>query len=145
MVEGGSGQSVHATARRRGILTIATLVAAVAAACVQPASAGSACADAVLEEWTEGTLGSTYSPDCYEAAIDALPEDLRAYTTAADDISRAAITASRKAPARELTSSTAEPASVRSFPQAVIVLAVAVGLLAATGLTASLYRRRRAR
>jgi hypothetical protein len=145
MVEGGSGQSVQATARRRGILTIATLVVAVAAACVQTASAGSACADAVLEEWTEGTLGSTYSPDCYEAAIDALPEDLRAYTTAADDISRAAITASRKAPARELTSSTAEPASVRSLPQAVIVLAVAVGLLAATGLTASLYRRRRAR
>jgi hypothetical protein len=145
MIEGGSVHSVHATARRSGTLTIATLVVAVAAACAQPASAGPACADAVLEEWTEGTLGSTYSPDCYEAAIDALPEDLRAYTTAADDISRAAITASRRAPARELASSPAEPASVRSLPQAVIVLAVAVGLLAAAGLTASLYRRRRAR
>ena len=145
MVEGGSVQPMQATAGRGGTLAIATLVVAVAAACVQPASARPACADAILEDWSEGTLGSAYSPDCYEAAIDALPEDLRAYTTAADDISRAAISAGRKAPDRELASSPAEPASVRSFPQPVIVLAVVVGLLAATGLTASLYRRRRAR
>src|SRR4026208_228914 len=61
------------------------------------AAARPACADAVLHDWTKGTLGSGYAPECYEAAIDALPEDLRAYTSAAHDTTRAAISASRNA------------------------------------------------
>lgn len=145
MVEGGSVQPLHATARLGGFaLGVATLVA-LAAVCAQPAAAGSACADAILEDWTEGTLGPTYSPDCYEAAIDALPEDLRAYTTAADDIARVAVSASRELSTRELASSPVEPASVRAFPRAVIVLAALVTILAATGLSASVFRRRRSR
>jgi hypothetical protein len=113
-----------------------------------------ACAEAVLDDWTRGTLHSQYSPECYEAAIDALPEDLRAYTTAADDIRRAEITASRAANAsasagdlssRRLVSESAAGDPLRAFPTEVAVLAVIIAVLGAGGATAALVRRRRAR
>ena len=70
---------------RRCLTTLAVAVAVIAfVACGAGTAARPACADAVLHDWTKGTLGSGYAPECYEAAIDALPEDLRAYTSAAD-------------------------------------------------------------
>lgn len=48
-----------------------------------------ACGKAVLSDWADGRIDRTYADPCYLAAIDALPEDVRAYTTAKDDISRA--------------------------------------------------------
>ncbi len=118
---------------------------AVVAGCTYPSSARSACADAVLADWTKGTIRSTFPLDCYDEAIDALPEDLRAYTTAADDISRAAIAATREdRPTRQLTAAAGANESVRAFPSTVAVFGVLVTLVAASGLAASLLRRRRA-
>ena len=48
-----------------------------------------ACGKAVLADWTDGRIDRTYPDPCYLAAIDVLPEDVRAYTSAKDDISRA--------------------------------------------------------
>jgi hypothetical protein len=48
-----------------------------------------ACGEAVLTDWADGRIDRTYPEPCYEAAIDVMPEDLRAYTTAKDDIARA--------------------------------------------------------
>lgn len=48
-----------------------------------------ACGKAVLSDWSDGRIDRTYPDSCYEAAIDTMPEDVRAYTTAKDDISRA--------------------------------------------------------
>lgn len=48
-----------------------------------------ACGRTVLEDWSDGRLDTTYSGPCYLAALDGMPEDLRAYTTAHDDITRA--------------------------------------------------------
>jgi hypothetical protein len=144
MVEGGP---LERTARRGGLaLAIAALAAVLASVCAQPAAARPACVDAILEEWSAGALDSVYPLDCYDAAIDALPEDLRAYTTAADDISRAAIAASRSdAPVRQLASAPGESETVTTFPVAVVVLAALVALLAASGTAAALIRRGRAR
>ena len=47
------------------------------------------CGKAVLADWTDGTIDKIYAGPCYLAAIDRLPEDVRAYTTAKDDITRA--------------------------------------------------------
>ena len=118
-----------------------------------PASASKPdCADAVLDDWTRGTLGSGYSPDCYERAIDALPEDLRAYTTAADDITRAGIAASRAAAvgtvsrsARRLAETPATEDQLRAFPTEVAVLGGVLALLLPAGLVAALVRRWRGR
>jgi hypothetical protein len=99
----------------------------------------------VLRDWTRGTLDATYPADCYHAAIDALPEDLRAYTTAADDISRVAIAATREAAPRELAAAPVADESVRAFPVTVVVLSVFVVALVSSGVVASLVGRGRPR
>lgn len=48
-----------------------------------------ACGKAVLSDWSDGRIDRSYPDPCYQAAIDVMPEDLRAYSTAKDDISRA--------------------------------------------------------
>jgi hypothetical protein len=50
------------------------------------------CGQAVLSDWRDGRIDETYPEPYYLDAIDSLPEDLRAYTTARDDISRALLT-----------------------------------------------------
>ena len=146
MSGGGSIQGMRATARRSGlVLAIVAVAVAVAAGCAYPSSQRPACADTILEEWTRGALESTHPADCYDAAIDALPEDLRAYTTAADDISRVALTANRTAPTRRLQSAAPADTSVRAFPAEIALLVGLGAALVITGLGAALVRRRRLR
>ena len=47
-----------------------------------------ACGKAVLTDWSDGGIDETYPGPCYLAAIEDLPEDVRAYSSAKDDISR---------------------------------------------------------
>jgi hypothetical protein len=144
LLEGGSIHLTLATIRRTVLVpSIAALALAVAAGCAYPSTARSACADAILEDWTQGMLEPTYPADCYDEAIDALPDDLRAYTTAADDISRVAVEAGRETPVRRLASTSSADTSVRAFPVEIVFLGVLVAALAATGLGAALLRRRR--
>jgi hypothetical protein len=127
-------------------LASAAIAAVLLSVWAAPAQARPDCATAIIDEWANGTLSSPYPLDCYDAAIDALPEDLRAYTTAADDISRAATAASRSDVAtRQLASTPVAAENARAFPVTVLLLATFVLLLAASGLAASIVRRRRAR
>ena len=142
---------------KRGSIVTFVLACAVLAALVRPGVGSAdrpACAEAVLDDWTRGTLDSHYSPECYEAAIDALPEDLRAYTTAADDIGRAAIAATRainaSAPggepaSRDVASEAGADDALRAFPAEVAVLGVLLILLVSGGTAAALLRWRRGR
>jgi hypothetical protein len=142
---------------RRGSTLAVVFVCAVLAVLLRPGVAAAdrpACAEAVLDDWTQGTLDSHYSPECYQAAIDALPEDLRAYTTAADDIRRAAIAATRAVEAsgaggepasRDVASEAVGDDSLRSFPAEVAVLGVLLILLVSGGTAAALLRWRRGR
>jgi cobalamin biosynthesis Mg chelatase CobN len=51
---------------------------------------GAPCATALIQDWSDnGRIDRVYAPSCYPAAIAALPEDVRAYGTAAEDIERA--------------------------------------------------------
>jgi hypothetical protein len=129
--------------------------------CGYPVASKPACADAVLKDWSNGSLGAEYAQDCYHAAIEALPEDLRSYTSAAEDIQRAATEANRadgpvaprqgESSARRL--SEAETSQVvatstdglRAFPLAVGVLGAALIVLGVGGVAASVLRRRRQR
>jgi len=66
------------------------LLAVAAAALVTPTTAGAAtCGTAVLKDWADGKLDRAYPVRCYQAALDAMPEDMRSYTSAPDDIKRA--------------------------------------------------------
>lgn len=74
-------------ARIRQLILLSVLLGALAVAA--PASAKS-CADTIIDDWADNAeIDETYALSCYRAAIQALPEDLRAYSSAADDIRRA--------------------------------------------------------
>ena len=67
---------------------VAVLVTAVVAAA--SASAAPPCAIALLADWLDNSrIDHVYALPCYEAAIDAIPQDLEDYTNAADVIARA--------------------------------------------------------
>jgi hypothetical protein len=134
------------------MVAVAALALLAFAGSASASSSKADCADAVLDDWTRGALGSGYSPECYEQAIDALPEDLRAYTTAADDITRAGIAASRAADdgtvprtARRLADAPATEDELRAFPTEVAVLGGVLAVLLPAGLAAALVRRWRGR
>lgn len=77
--------------RREAVSVVCAVVATVLVGCggVGQPQVERACGKAVLSDWADGRIDRAYPDPCYQAAIDTLPEDLRAYSTARDDISRA--------------------------------------------------------
>lgn len=74
-------------ARIRLLTFVAVLLGVLGASA--PASAKT-CAQNIIDDWADNArIDGTYPVDCYRAAIQALPEDLRAYSSAGDDIRRA--------------------------------------------------------
>lgn len=75
------------------LLAVAALAFVIVAALWNMAGAAAAerkCATAVAADWAvDGRVDRRYPASCYHAAIDSLPEDLRAYSSAEDDIRRA--------------------------------------------------------
>ena len=73
--------------------TASAVVSMLLAVCGCGSSAASqserSCGRTVLSDWADGRIDKTYPGPCYLAAIEELPEDVRAYTSAKDDISRA--------------------------------------------------------
>jgi hypothetical protein len=116
----------------------------------------------VLGDWADGKIDHAHPGDCYLAAIDALPEDLRAYSSAADDIARAWRSQTRTAGAgvgatatgstsrRLYGEQTAGGDAISSTglgaPSAVVLAFGGIALaVIAGGLGAGLVRRRRER
>jgi hypothetical protein len=106
------------------------------------AAARLACQDAVLRDWSDGRVDGVYAVDCYRAALRDLPEDLRVYSSAADDINRALrarITAARPTPKkseRQLSGRSASPsAQQRSAVPSENDVAAPIPLLALAGVT----------
>ena len=80
--------------RKRPAAHIAALIAltaglAVAALLPGQAAAGTPCWKQVLNDWSKGRAIGVYPLHCYRDAIRNLPEDLRDYSSAADDINAA--------------------------------------------------------
>ena len=79
--------------RRRGLtVLVLSATAGVLSGCGAfggTPAAEQACGETVIVDWADGRIDGTYPDPCYKAAIDELPEDVRAYTTAKDEISRA--------------------------------------------------------
>ena len=82
--------------RTRNVLAIAFLVVGTGCGVSSSARGEEACGRDVLADWgKDGRIDRTYRETCYLAAIEALPEDLRAYTSAREDITRALQSAGR--------------------------------------------------
>jgi len=128
---------------------LAAAASVVALSLISSAPAATSCATRVLRDWSDdGHVASKYSLPCYEAAIEALPTDLRDYTNAEDVITRALTSAAR---ATGTESSAATPTASapdvdladRTPPPALVAAAaVALGLLGAGAVGHALRRRR---
>jgi len=71
----------------RAIATLALLLLALTT--VGPAAAAS-CGKRVIDDWySDGRVDGTYALHCYDDAIEALPRDVRDYSSAKEDIERA--------------------------------------------------------
>ena len=68
----------------------AALVLVVAAA-ISPAiaSAKEQCWQELVEDWSDGAISNLYPIRCYRQALQNMPEDVRLYSSASDDINRA--------------------------------------------------------
>jgi hypothetical protein len=141
------------------------LLLAIAAASLVGAPTGGAanCGTAVLKDWADGKLDSVYPVKCYQDALDAMPEDMRSYTTAPDDIKRALlarvratrmhhgalrgrsrhVTAAPRTTAREALSAAGVTTRATGIPLPLIVIA-AVGLVLLLAGSAGLLGRFRA-
>jgi len=54
------------------------------------AAAAESCGKKVIDDWyADGRVDGTYPPRCYDDAIEILPRDVRDYSSAKDDITRA--------------------------------------------------------
>jgi hypothetical protein len=77
-------------AQNRISLLIAALAAVVTVLVAPgPAAAEPSCASLVLSDWQDGRLDGTYPVSCYRQALAQLPEDVRVYSSAQSDITRA--------------------------------------------------------
>ena len=156
--------------RARLFIVLASAVTAVAAAAATPAQAAGDCGNAVIEAWHNGRLDASFAPACYREALQQLPEDIRIYSSAQDDIDRALIASlARRTTVRRTTqagsvrgivrklASTAQPKSVRqqaaaaaadpsagTVPLSVLVSAGgALVLVGAAGISVATRRLRR--
>ena len=80
-------QSIRFTLRGVALLALLALALLVSAG---PAAAAKSCGKKVVDDWyADGRVDGTYPPHCYDDAIEILPRDVRDYSSAKDDISRA--------------------------------------------------------
>ncbi len=110
----------------------------------------------MLDDWSDGRVDGIYERSCYLGAIDMLPEDVRAYTSAAADIARALQARglergpSGSAPeSRELSLGGAEAAAAasnsRNVPAVIFVLTVVAASVLVAGSAGLIARRVRVR
>mgnify|MGYP007022270164 CR=1 FL=1 len=78
------------------LLLLALAALAVTAA---PASAAKPCGRQILDDWYDGRIDGTYALRCYDDAIEIIPRDVRDYSSAEEDITRALQAALRGEPA----------------------------------------------
>jgi hypothetical protein len=77
------------------LLTLLALVLA-ALSVAAPATAGKPCWKRLVVDWYDGRIDGTYPASCYREAIKNIPEDLKGYSAAEEDIRRALLAATRE-------------------------------------------------
>jgi len=73
----------------RVVLTLATVAAAAVAAWAPAGSAAEPCWQVLVDDWSDGAISNLYPIRCYRQALENMPEDVRLYSNASDDINRA--------------------------------------------------------
>lgn len=117
-----------------------------------PAGAAVSCDKRVIADWLEdGNIDGVYKLRCYEAAIDAMPKDLRDYSDATDAMERS-LAAAVIAPQPPGGGGGAEPSPTAapdviasgasaSLPLPLLLLAGVLLTLGAAAMVAQVWRR----
>ena len=122
---------------RFALLSLALVI--LAAATSGTAAAKSSCASRLIADWQDGRIDRTYPVPCYRQALASLPEDVRVYSTATSDITRALHARLSSSTRRTAAASTAGSGGGGGV-STLIVLAIAGVVLVAAG-SLSLARR----
>jgi hypothetical protein len=118
-------------------MLFALIVGLTALALTGTAGAARSCGSRVLADWRDGRLDGIYPVACYQQALAHLPEDVRVYSTAQADITRAL---------QARLSVTAEASKVHETGgggggvSPLLVVAVTAALLVAAGSVAAAVR-----
>ncbi len=122
------------------------LLAAVALA-PATASAKEACWQKLVTDWSDGAISNLYPISCYREALENMPEDVRLYSSASDDINRAL---SGRVASRSLAGSSANGASAPAVAATAdgssgtaFVLAGSLAALLVLGGAAGFYTQRK--
>ena len=114
------------------------------------ASAAADCGAGVLQAWSDGTLdGEPYPVECYHEALDELPADVAAYSSAADDINRALLqrlrTLASTGNSRRLASAAPGTTATERRPQRAVAVLVGAAVLCggAALVLVNVHRRKR--
>jgi hypothetical protein len=129
----------------KAFLTISLLVG-LALLVATPAQTAPPCGDAVVSDWMDGHIDGRYAPRCYGDALDDLPEDVRAYSTATDDIAqalRARIRETRGRGDADVTAPSERPASLPIPLITEAAIALILGLAGLARLVGLRLRRER--
>jgi hypothetical protein len=100
-------------------------------------AAASSCASRLLADWRDGRIDGTYAVPCYRETLANLPEDVRVYSTASGDITRALQARLEKVSARA-GASTGDGGGHADSP--LVVLAICGAVLLAAGSVAAVVR-----
>jgi hypothetical protein len=116
---------------RFALLTFVVMI--LAAATSGTAAAKSNCSSRLIADWHDGRIDRTYPVPCYRQALAKLPEDVRVYSTATSDITRALHARLSSSSKRPTAASTAGGGGGGGDTSTLIVLAIAGVLLVAAG------------
>jgi hypothetical protein len=98
------------------------------------------CVSTLLNDWRDGRIDGTYSVECYQTALAQLPEDLRIYSSAETDITRALLARSQVALAAPAKAQKPTQSGGTDGVSPLLVLAIAGAILAAMGSAFALVR-----
>jgi hypothetical protein len=120
--------------RFRLLFAMAAAVGLMALAFTGAGGAAQSCGTRVLDDWRDGRIDGTYPVACYRQALAHLPEDVRIYSTAQSDITRAL-------QARLGTAaSSVDRAGGGNGVSPLLVLAITAAILVAAGSVAAAVR-----
>ena len=116
-------------------LLFAMAVGLMALAFTGSAGAATTCGSRLLDDWKDGRIDQTYPVSCYRDALADLPEDVRVYSTAQNDITRAL-----QARIGTQTAQSTDTSNHHSGVSPLMVVAITAGILAAAGSVAAVVR-----
>jgi hypothetical protein len=118
----------------RGVLTAVAVLVIWGLSSATQATAAPSCWQQLLHDWADGRLDGAYSVSCYRQALAHLPEDLRVYSSAPDDIEAALRARVRQVGARSLAISSDRARShTGGWSPAIRLVAIIAGLVLALG------------